>query len=210
MKNKKSRKALLSAGIFFGLAAVASVTFAAYVITGDAEDKDFDLDPGTITVEDRTVNVVAAWNDNTLSFGPSDKEGKITYSGETSEEDLVASMDITVTWGNSANWDYLTIKATPSKDDKGGVDDAVSAGYITLPGTDGLTTIEKDQFTSGTLKNVTLEFGWGAKFGGPEAGKNPSIYLEDHLDTAVDTLNAFKASLENTTIKFVVSVHTSA
>lgn len=202
MKNKKSRKALLSAGIFFGLAAVASVTFAAYVITGGVHSDDLTVGPGTIDVEDRSINVEADWdsNNNTLSFDASDKEGDIRYEGDAQApnygEDLTVVMNITATFSEQSVW--TGIKITPSAT---GVGNAVDAHYINMPAEQ---TIERATFETGVAHPVTLTFAWGTEFGG-----NPSKTLEGKPD-AYDKLTAFKTALAATTFKFHVEVVTGA
>lgn len=217
MKNKKSRKALLSAGIFFGLAAVASVTFAAYVIIGDDNITQPDgITIPEVTVEDETRTLVASWseNDKTVSFDAEagDVTGYVRLDGET-PADLQLTMHLVVTASEHTTWDGgVNITATAKKTDDGGAIDAVTSNYIVLPGTDGVTNIDDTEFETSDDVTYTydavLEFKWGTM----SDGKNPSVYLDS--DQTVPTtytasaaaaktwLETFQKSINNTTVEF--------
>ncbi len=200
--NKKSRKALASLGLFFGLAAVASVTFAAYVV-GSGTLSATDTTGPQIEILEATYEVGIEYDSETfpLSFGPSvtDKSQLVYASSGESEEQLTAYITLSLTDENSV-LESVTVSVTASKTLEEGTNDAESEGYIVLPASQ---TIQAASFVSGSYA-LSLTFTWGTKF----SGLNPAVYCNNTFTTADDAvsyLEDFESSLENTTLTFTAT-----
>lgn len=210
MANKKNRKKTLLAGLaLFALAGVVGTTFATFIITGGKTSAEVTgPDVSVAGVSNDSVNIEAALNDSTLVYGaPSDSSEGLVHGDEKEVEDLVISLDITVT-GKTDNWSNgIKIEASYASGDAEQLNK-----YMTLPESVTVTVGNgaEDFKETGSETNVytvtkTLTFGWGSDFN----NQNPVEYYKDSVetpDTIEEELRNALTAIDAASVKFTVSV----
>ena len=194
---KKTLSILLS-----GLLAVSltGVGFAAWIITGDAEDQTGNGTVAVETIDDRRVSLAAdtsKTNDTNVVFGHPSDTSAVTVTpclelvSDMKQEDLTATFNFKIT---NAKWADVEV----TYDDT--LKDFIDGQYITFS-----YTAEYDATaTAETSLTLTLNFGWGEKFDNPnvedgeipnEDNLNPYVFYNNHKTVAdaaeaISTMNA--------------------
>lgn len=214
MKKKFNKKLLAVGAMVLGLATITGTALATYVITGGTkEDSTGEINPSDVSVLNKVVNLEVEETDSTLLFQPltAVNSGRL----QTQENgDLTVTVKLSVT---ASNVDYINDVAI----EYSATGTAVSEGYVTYPTKTNVATSEF-KFNEETKKyevNLSLDFGWGTKFGGNdpcayfnENGAGSSIPLttveESESGQSVESImNAFKDSINGTafTITFTMA-----
>lgn len=187
MKLFKNKKVVLASAIVLGVAAVTSSALAAYIITGAMVDKESPVGVTEVDVVNNVVNLkVAGLDDATLVLQPEQQvsEGRVT-TNNVGKMKLIFTL--TMETENKELIPDITISVVENPEGT-----LVSGNYITLPTEKTLT---KNDFGDGSTFTaaVTLEWGWGSKFGNVapttyfnEGGAGASIKDDKVVETMTD------------------------
>jgi hypothetical protein len=206
---KISKKGLISVAAILGIAALASTTFATFIITGGNKSSTVTPTINVGTVTNKLVALSASLSDESVDFdASSEATGRVTGYGE----DLSFSVAVSVTGDiDSGTPAYTKIALTASATGNG-----VTSNYFTLPAEFDVTKSALNSFTktgsdSSTVVSgtATLSFAWGTAFN----SMNPAKYYDsDSKGEAVSdadvvtALNAMKTSISGTVVTITVTV----
>ena len=197
------RKFLLGGLVMFGLVAIISTTFAAFIV-GNKDGMEDEVDGGSITMGDVTSNIVeveASLTDNSITFDAAegDTEGDVTVS--TYEGDYTATVEIKIT---GEEWSSVVITTVLVGED--------TDELIKLP--EEITVNKANAGTaSGEVYTITknLTFAWNDRFNVDGSGVNPSYWLDSASNTdytapqqKFDILEDWKTTIDG--YKFKVNV----
>ena len=177
---------------------IMTIGFAAWIITGDSEEKSAEGTFSAVDVSDQSLGVEITFTDNEISFGvPTSTETQVSwlsYSEGDTQEDFSASATIIVD-----NYEYLsTLNVSVECDDVSYLE-AVEAGLITE------ISCEVTPEVANTTGEYTVEIsiGWGDAFD----NKNPFDYYnalsqKDYKTEAYENLTTvFKLNEAKFTLK---------
>lgn len=187
----------------FGLVAIISTTFAAFIV-GNKDGMEDEVDGGNITMGDVTSNIVeveASLTDAKIKFDAAegDTEGDVTVSNY--DGDYTATVEIKIT---GEKWSSVVITTVLVGED---TDELIKLPEeITVDKADGGTA-------SGGVYTITkdLTFAWNGRFNVDGSGVNPSYWLDSASNTnyttpeqKFDILEDWKTTIDG--YKFKVNV----
>ena len=199
MKLFKNKKVVLASAIVLGVAAVTSSALAAYIITGGTVEKNKTVDPTTVTVTNKVVNLTVGDQSKELKFMPETViSGERLTTEKGDEGNLEISFLLTMDARDKEYIPDLKVTVTQSAGTA-----ANEGGYVTLPPTNGVIDIDHSSFggSSGSFTyTLTLRWGWGAAFNSKdpceyynkdEEGKQVPIKdVGTQMETFRDAINA--------------------
>lgn len=197
------RKFLLGGLVMFGLVAIISTTFAAFII-GNKDGMKAEADGGNITMGDVTSNIVkveASLTDVNITFDAAedDTEGDVTVSNY--KGDYTATVEIKITGEEWSNVVITTVLVAEDTDKLIKLPEPITVNKADAgAAVEEVYTITKD-----------LTFAWNDRFNVDGSGVNPSYWLDSASNTdyttpqqKFDILEDWKTTIDG--YKFKVNV----